>query len=109
MADQVQALGYTAELVSVDIIAPAAKQEWPICVNEQDSSEARSLDEVWNKHFSDLRLASRYELENGGRFASALQGAANLTSSLWTPGTTCILFFTISPTVACCLQKTAKS
>ena len=55
MADQVQAFGYTAELVSVDIIAPAEKQKWPICVDGHDSYEARSLDEVWNKHFSDLR------------------------------------------------------
>ena len=79
MADQVQALGYTAELVSVDIIAPAAKQDWPICVNEQDSSEARSLDEVWNKHFSDLR--ARITLRTGatsGRFASALQGGPQI-------------------------------
>ena len=28
-----------------------------------------------------------------------------MTSSLWTPGTTCIRSFTISPTVACCLQR----
>lgn len=55
MADQVQALGYSAELLSVDIIAPAAKQKWPICLNGEHSSEARSVDEVWSVHFSDLR------------------------------------------------------
>ena len=54
MADQVQALGYPAELVSVDIIAPAAKQKWPICLDGEYSSNARSVDEVWKKHFSDL-------------------------------------------------------
>lgn len=57
MADQVQALGYSAELLSVDIIAPAAKQKWPICLNGEHSSEARSVDEVWSVHFSDLRAA----------------------------------------------------
>jgi predicted O-methyltransferase YrrM len=55
MADQVQGLGYMAELVSVDIIPPAAKQNWPLCLDGQNSSEARSLDEVWSKHFSDLK------------------------------------------------------
>jgi predicted O-methyltransferase YrrM len=55
MADQVQGLRYPAELVSVDIIAPAAKQEWPICLDGKNSSEVRSVDEVWNKHFSELK------------------------------------------------------
>ena len=52
MADQVQALGYVAELVSIDIIVPAAKQDWSLCFDGQNSSEARSVEEVWNKHFS---------------------------------------------------------
>ncbi len=55
IADQVQAHGYVAELISVDIIAPAAKQNWPICLDGEYSSQARSLDEVWNEHFSELR------------------------------------------------------
>jgi predicted O-methyltransferase YrrM len=55
MADQVQALGYVAELLSVDIIAPAAMQNWPICLAGENTSEARSVDEVWNKHFPKLR------------------------------------------------------
>ena len=55
MADQVQALGYLAELLSVDIIAPAAKQKWPICLVGEHSSEVRSVDEVWSKHFPELR------------------------------------------------------
>jgi hypothetical protein len=55
VADQVQALGYSAELLSVDIIAPAAKQKWPICLNGAHSSEVRSVDEVWSKHFPELR------------------------------------------------------
>lgn len=63
IADQVQDLGYTAELVSVDIIAPTAKQKWPMCVDGQDSSEARSIDEVWSKHFSALR--ARITLRTG--------------------------------------------
>jgi predicted O-methyltransferase YrrM len=67
MADQVQALGYAAELVSVDIIAPAAKQNWPICLDGEDSSEARSVDEVWNMHFSELR--ARITLRTGATTA----------------------------------------
>jgi predicted O-methyltransferase YrrM len=67
MADQIQALGYVAELLSVDIIAPAAKQNWPICLAGQNSSEARSVDEVWNKHFSELR--ARVTLRTGATTA----------------------------------------
>ena len=67
MADQVQALGYPAELVSVDIIAPAAKQKWPICLDGGYSSDARSVDEVWKKHFSDL--SARITLRTGGTTA----------------------------------------
>ncbi len=55
MADQVQTLDYPAELLSVDIIAPAAKQTWPICLNGEHSSEARSLDEIWGQHFPEVR------------------------------------------------------
>ena len=75
MADQVQGLRYPGELVSVDIIAPAAKQEWPICLDGKDSSEARSVDEVWNKHFSELRAL--ITLRTGGTTAvlpAPLQG-----------------------------------
>jgi predicted O-methyltransferase YrrM len=67
MADQVQALGYPAELVSVDIIAPAAKQKWPICLDGEYSSNARSVDEVWKKHFSDL--SARITLRTGATTA----------------------------------------
>ena len=67
MADQVQALGYPAELVSVDIIAPAAKQKWPICLDGAYSSNARSVDEVWKKHFSDL--SARITLRTGATTA----------------------------------------
>lgn len=67
MADQVQALGYPAELVSVDIIAPAAKQKWPICLDGEYSSDARSVDEVWKKHFSDL--SARVTLRTGATTA----------------------------------------
>jgi predicted O-methyltransferase YrrM len=67
MADQVQALGYPAELVSVDIIAPAAKQKWPIYLDGEYSSDARSVDEVWKKHFSDL--SARITLRTGATTA----------------------------------------
>jgi predicted O-methyltransferase YrrM len=67
MADQVQALGYPAELVSVDIIAPAAKQKWPICLDGEYSSDARSVDEVWKKHFFDL--SARITLRTGATTA----------------------------------------
>jgi hypothetical protein len=67
MAHQVQALGYPAELVSVDIIAPAAKQKWPICLDGEYSSDARSVDEVWKKHFSDL--SARITLRTGATTA----------------------------------------
>ena len=67
MADQVQALGYPAELVSVDIIAPTAKQKWPICLDGEYSSDARSVDEVWKKHFSDL--SARITLRTGATTA----------------------------------------
>jgi predicted O-methyltransferase YrrM len=67
MADQVQALGYVAELVSVDIIAPAAKQNWPLCFDGQNSSEARSVEEIWNKHFPEL--CARVTLRTGATTA----------------------------------------
>jgi predicted O-methyltransferase YrrM len=67
MAEQVEALGYPAELVSVDIIAPAAKQKWPICLDGEYSSDARSVDEVWKKHFSDL--SARITLRTGATTA----------------------------------------
>jgi predicted O-methyltransferase YrrM len=67
MADQVQALGYVAELVSIDIIVPAAKQKWPLCLDGQNTSEALSLDEVWNKHFPQLR--ARVTLRTGATTA----------------------------------------
>lgn len=55
LADQVRSLDYPAELVSVDIIPPGARQNWPICMDGQDSSEPRSLEEVWSRHFADLK------------------------------------------------------
>ena len=55
MADQVQALAYESELVSVDIIPPASRQKWPICLDGQYGSEPRSVDEVWSRHFAELQ------------------------------------------------------
>ena len=63
MADQLQALRSAAELVSVDMIAPASRQKWPICLDGYYSSEARSVDEVWDTHFSELR--ARITLHTG--------------------------------------------
>jgi predicted O-methyltransferase YrrM len=55
LADQVRSLDYQAELVSVDIIPPGARQNWPICVDGQDSSQSRSIEEVWSRHFAELK------------------------------------------------------
>jgi predicted O-methyltransferase YrrM len=55
IADQVQALGYQAELMSVDIIPPTAKQNWPLCLHQEYSSQSRSLEEIWSAHFSGMR------------------------------------------------------
>jgi predicted O-methyltransferase YrrM len=55
LADQVCSLGYQAELVSVDIIPPGAKQNWPICMDAQYSSQSRSIEEVWSRHFAELK------------------------------------------------------
>ncbi len=55
LADQVRSLDYQAELVSVDIIPPGARQNWPLCVDGQDSSQSRSIEEVWSRHFAELK------------------------------------------------------
>jgi predicted O-methyltransferase YrrM len=55
LADQVRSLDYQAELVSVDIIPPGTRQNWPICVDGQDSSQSRSIEEVWSRHFAELK------------------------------------------------------
>lgn len=55
MADQVRALEYRAELVSVDIIPPATRQNWPICLDGQSSVQSRSIDEVWSRSFPELK------------------------------------------------------
>ncbi|HEY5743234.1 MAG TPA: class I SAM-dependent methyltransferase [Terrimicrobiaceae bacterium] len=55
LADQIRALAYRAELLSVDIIPPARKQNWPICLDGQFSVQARSLDEVWSRSFPELK------------------------------------------------------
>jgi len=55
MADQVQSLDYTAELVSVDIIPPAARQNWPICLDGQFGTQSRSIEEVWRQSFGQLK------------------------------------------------------
>lgn len=55
MAEQVRTLDYQAELVSVDIISPTTRQNWPISVEGQYSSPSQSLAEVWSRHFSELK------------------------------------------------------
>jgi len=55
MADRVLTLNYRAELVSVDIIPPAAGQNWPICLDGKYSTQSRSIDEVWSRSFSELK------------------------------------------------------
>jgi predicted O-methyltransferase YrrM len=55
IADCVRVLDYHAELVSVDIIPPAARQNWPLCLDGQYSAQSRSLEEVWSRSFADLK------------------------------------------------------
>ena len=55
MADQVRSLGYQAELVSLDIIPPTTRQNWPLCVDGEYSSQSRSIEEVWSRHFPTLK------------------------------------------------------
>jgi Methyltransferase domain len=55
MADQVRALNYQAEFVSVDIISPATRQDWPILMDGQYSAQPRSLEEVWSQNFPELQ------------------------------------------------------
>ena len=55
MADQVRALDYHAELVSVDIIPPDTRQHWPIFLDGQYSSQSRSIEEIWSRSFPDLK------------------------------------------------------
>ena len=55
MADQIRALDYRAELVSVDVIPPAVRQYWPILLHGQHSKHSRSLEEIWNENFPELK------------------------------------------------------
>jgi predicted O-methyltransferase YrrM len=55
IADQVRSLDYEAELVSVDIIPPAAKQNWPICVEGHYVTQSQSIEENWTRHFPELK------------------------------------------------------
>jgi predicted O-methyltransferase YrrM len=55
MADQVRTLDYRAELVSVDIIPPSARQPWPIYQDGQYSAQSRSIEEIWNRSFPELK------------------------------------------------------
>ena len=55
MADQVRALDYHAELVSVDIIPPDTRQHWPIFLDGQYSSQSRSIEEIWSQSFPELK------------------------------------------------------
>jgi hypothetical protein len=55
IADQVRALDYHAELVSVDIIPQNARQHWPIYLDGQYSVQSRSVEEVWSRSFPDLK------------------------------------------------------
>ena len=55
MADQVRALEYQAELVSVDIIPPETRQHWPILIDGEFSAQSRSVEEVWSRSFPDLK------------------------------------------------------
>lgn len=55
MADQVRALDYHAELVSVDIIPPDTRQHWPIFLDGQYSRQSRSIEEIWSRSFPELK------------------------------------------------------
>ena len=55
MADQVRALEYQAELVSVDIIPPGTRQHWPILIDGEYSAQSRSVEEVWSRSFHELK------------------------------------------------------
>ena len=55
MADQVRALDYHAELVSVDIIPPDTSQHWPIFLDGQYSTQSRSIEEIWSRSFPELK------------------------------------------------------
>ena len=55
MADQVRALDYHAELVSVDLIPPLARQYWPILMDSEYSTQSRSVDEVWTRNFPEIK------------------------------------------------------
>jgi predicted O-methyltransferase YrrM len=55
MADQVRALDYHAELVSVDIIPPDTRQHWPIFLDGQYSTQSRSIEEIWSRSFPELK------------------------------------------------------
>lgn len=55
MADQICSLDYPADLISVDIIPPATRQNWPICVEGRNSSDSLSIEEVWSRHFPALK------------------------------------------------------
>ena len=55
MADQVRALEYQAELVSVDIIPPGTRQHWPILIDGEYSAQSRSVEEVWSRSFPELK------------------------------------------------------
>jgi predicted O-methyltransferase YrrM len=55
MADQVRALDYHAELVSVDIIPPDTRQHWPIFLDGQYSAQSRSIEEIWSRSFPELK------------------------------------------------------
>jgi hypothetical protein len=67
MADQVQALDYPAELVSVDIIPPGTRQHWPIFLDGQYSAQPRSIEETWTRNFPELK--SRVALRTGATTA----------------------------------------
>jgi predicted O-methyltransferase YrrM len=55
IADQVRTLAYNAELISVDIIPPSARQHWPILLDGQYSANSRSIEEVWSRSFPELQ------------------------------------------------------
>jgi hypothetical protein len=54
-ADVIRTLDYRADLVSVDIIPPTTRQNWPLHLNGQFSTQPRSIEEVWSQNFSDLK------------------------------------------------------
>ncbi len=55
MADQVRALDYRAELVSVDLIPAGDTQPWPILMNGAYSTQSRSVEDVWTRNFPELK------------------------------------------------------